>query len=203
MSSNVKLLHPHLQKIIPKFLEECKKQGLIVKVTDTLRTKKEQNILYEKGRTLPGKIVTWVKYPHSNHNWGIAFDICRNDGKGAYNDSDNWFFKVGQIGKKFGLSWGGDWNPKDKPHFELIEYGTTNNLIEKYGSFENFKKTWGYGGEEYMFVERKYKYNNKTKTYNVINEKGQNYIKIIDVADLLNKDICYDENTKTTFLKDR
>lgn len=100
---DVTLLHPELQKIITQFLKEAEKQGFIVKVTDTLRTKKEQNELYAQGRTNPGNIVTWVKYPYSNHNWGMAFDICRNDGKGAYNDSDNWFFKVGQIGKSFGL----------------------------------------------------------------------------------------------------
>ena len=46
MSRDIKLLHPELQAIIPKFLEECKKQGLIVKTTDTLRTKEEQNKLY-------------------------------------------------------------------------------------------------------------------------------------------------------------
>ena len=202
MSRDITLLHPEVQTIIPKFLEECKKQGLIVKITDTVRTEQEQNDLYAQGRTEPGKIVTWVKYPYSNHNWGMAFDVCRNDGKGAYYDADGWFKKVGQVGKKFGLMWGGDWQDSpDKPHFELTKYGSTTSLARKYGTPENFKKTWK-EVEEYMFVSRNYSYNGKTKAFNVINEKGENYIKIRDLAELLNKNISYDANTKITNLED-
>lgn len=200
---DVTLLHPELQKIITQFLKEAEKQGFIVKVTDTLRTKKEQNELYAQGRTNPGNIVTWVKYPYSNHNWGMAFDICRNDGKGAYNDSDNWFFKVGQIGKSFGLEWGGDWKPQDKPHFQLNKYGSTNYLFQTYKTFEDFKKPWeDLKEEDYMFVERYYKYNDTIKAYTIINENGENYIKLRDLAQLLNKNISYDVNTKITSLDD-
>ena len=205
MSRDIKLLHPEVQSIIPKFLEECKKQGLIVKITDTLRTKEEQNKLYAKGRTEEGKIVTWVQYPYSNHNWGMAFDICRNVGKGAYYDADGWFKKVGQVGKKFGLTWGGDWKDSpDKPHFELTKYGSTTTLARKYGTPEKFKKTWKPVEEvkKYMFVERIYSYNGKVKFFNVINENGENFIKIRDLAELLNKNISYDSNTKITILDD-
>ena len=48
MSRDIKLLHPEVQAIIPKFLEECKKQGLIVKITETLRTKKSKMIYTNK-----------------------------------------------------------------------------------------------------------------------------------------------------------
>lgn len=202
MSRDITLLHPEVQNIIPKFLEQCKNNGLIVKITDTLRTKQEQDNLYAQGRTKPGNIVTWVKYPYSNHNWGMAFDICRNDGKGAYNDTDGWFFKVGQIGKKLGLTWGGDWkDTPDKPHFELTKYGDTNTLAKKYNTPENFKKTWQ-KEETYLFVNRDYKYNNKIKSFNVINQNGENYISLRDLCELLNKKINYDNNTKLTTLDD-
>ena len=202
MSRDITLLHPEVQAIIPKFLDECKKQGLIVKVTDTVRTKAEQDKLYAQGRTEPGNIVTNVKYPYSNHNWGMAFDICRNDGKGAYNDSDGWFAKVGAVAVKLGLEWGGNWKGfTDKPHFELTKYGDTNTLAKKYGTPENFKKTWK-EVEKYMFVERNYSYNGKVKSFKVINEKGENYIKLRDAAELLNMKIAYDNNTKITTLDD-
>ncbi len=202
MSRDITLLHPEVQAIIPKFLNECKNRGLIVKTTDTVRTKAEQDKLYAQGRTKPGNIVTWVKYPYSNHNWGMAFDICRNDGKGAYNDSDGWFKKVGQVGKSFGLEWGGDWkDTPDKPHFELTKYGDTNTLVKKYTTPENFKKTWK-EVESYMFVNRNYSYNGKVKSFNVINEKGENFIRVRDLAELLNKNITYDKNTKITNLDD-
>src|SRR5699024_8341036 len=83
-------------------------------------------------------------------------------------------------------------------------YGTTNTLVNKFGVFENFKKTWKPVEEvkKYMFVNRNYSYNNKIKSFNVINENGENYIKIRDLADLLNKKISYDANTKITNLED-
>jgi len=28
---------------------------------------------------------------------------------------------MGEIGKKYGLVWGGDWKEKDLPHFEMQE----------------------------------------------------------------------------------
>ena len=53
-----------------------------------------------------------------------------------------------------------------------------------------------------MFVERIYSYNGKVKSFNVINENGENFIKIRDLAELLNKNISYDSNTKITNLDD-
>lgn len=205
MARDIKLLHPEVQAIIPKFLDACKQKGLTVKITDTLRTKAEQDKLYAQGRTTSGKIVTWVKYPYSNHNWGMAFDICRNDGKGAYNDNDGWFGKVGKIGKSFGLEWGGDWKDSvDKPHFELTKYGSTKQLAQKYKTFENFKKTWTTSttttqkGETYMKVNRPYSYNGNKKELNVISDNGTNYVKVKDIADLLGMTVQYDGNTKVT-----
>ena len=81
------------------------------------------------------------KNPYSNHNWGMAFDICRNDGRGDYNDSDSWFKKVGTVGVKLGLEWGGNWKgTPDKPHFELTKYGDTNTLAKKYTTQKILKK---------------------------------------------------------------
>ncbi|WP_250277976.1 M15 family metallopeptidase [[Clostridium] colinum] len=202
MSRDITLLHPEVQAIIPKFLEECKKNGLIVGISQTFRTEKEQNDLYAQGRTKPGNIVTNAKYPYSNHNWGMAFDIYRNDGKGIYNDTDNWFAKVGSIAVKLGFEWGGNWKGfPDKPHIEFTKYGNTTTLAKKYGTPENFKKTWK-EVDKYMFVTRNYSYNGKTKAFTVINEKGENFIKIRDLAELLNKNIKYDANTKITNLED-
>ena len=53
-----------------------------------------------------------------------------------------------------------------------------------------------------MLVTRNYSYNGKVKSFNVINENGENFIKIRDLAELLNKNISYDSNTKITMLDD-
>lgn len=199
MSRDTTLLHPELQEIIKKVVSECHAKGLKMKTTDTVRTKAEQDKLYAQGRTTVGKVVTWVKYPHSNHNWGMAVDFCRNDGKGAYNDTDGFFRKVGQIAKKYGLQWGGDWDSPDKPHLELTKYGSTNMLYKQFGSPENYKKTWK-KGDTYMKVKRKVKFGIETKEIEAINDNGKNYYSITDIAKIMGRIAQYDSKTKITHI---
>lgn len=139
-------LHPELQEICKEFLKRCKDAGLKVKITDTLRTKEEQDTLYAQGRTAPGSIVTNVKYPDSAHNWGVAFDICQNIKGREYDDSEGFFAACGKIGRELGLTWGGDWTYfKDKPHFELKKFmpnSSTRWLRKTYDTPERFKKEW-------------------------------------------------------------
>ena len=146
MSRDITMCHPELQEKAQRLIAECKKQGLIVKLGECFRTVAEQDNLYAQGRTKPGSIVTNAKGSSysSMHQWGAAFDVIRNDGKGAYFDNDGWFSKVGRIGKSLGLEWGGDWtSPVDKPHFQLKQWGSTTTKLKKlYGNVNNFKKAW-------------------------------------------------------------
>ena len=143
---NISQLHPKLQPKIQVLIAECKKQGLIIGIGECLRTVEEQNALYAKGRTAPGSIVTNAKGStySSMHQWGVAVDFYRNDGKGAFNDSDGFFTKVGKIGQSIGLEWGGAWKSiKDKPHFQLADWGSTTSKLKKmYGTPEKFMATW-------------------------------------------------------------
>ena len=143
MSRDITLCHPELQKKAAELVEKCKQQGLIIKITDCLRDEAEQADCVRRGTSS-------LSYPHSHHNWGTAFDFCRNDGKGAYNDNDGFFTKVGKIGQSIGLEWGGGWySPVDKPHFQLPDWGTGTIRLElTYKTPENFKKTWVYEKEE-------------------------------------------------------
>lgn len=142
----IELLHPELQEIATEFVEQCKSAGLNVKITDTMRTKAEQDALYAQGRTATGSIVTNVAYPNSAHNWGVAFDICRNEKGREYDDSDGFFGKCGEIGKKLGLFWGGDFKSfTDKPHFEMPKFMPDNStkwLKVNYGTPDKFIETW-------------------------------------------------------------
>ena len=146
MSRDITMCHPELQEKASKLIAECKKQGLIVKLGECFRSVAEQDALYAQGRTTAGSIVTYAKGGSygSMHQWGVAFDVIRNDGKGAYYDNDGWFSKVSKVGKALGLEWGGDWtDPVDKPHFQLPQWGSTPTKLKKlYGNVENFKKTW-------------------------------------------------------------
>ena len=113
------------------FVEECKKQGLPVLVTQTVRDDEYQAQLYAQGRTKPGSIVTNQKTPsfHSDKA-GLAFDIAKNV-KGHEYDDLAFFNRCGEIGKKVGFSWGGDWlTLQDKPHFQWDEHGKyTGSMI--------------------------------------------------------------------------
>lgn len=145
-------LHPELQVCVNKFLEECKKQGLNVLITETLRTQSEQEALYAQGRTTSGKIVTNCRGYQSPHCWGVAFDFCRNVKGKEYDNSDGFFERVGKIAKtvfdntEYDLFWGGDFKSfVDRPHVEMIKYlpnNSTKTLINKYGTPEKFMKTW-------------------------------------------------------------
>ena len=183
-------LHPELQHVVAKFLDECKKQGLPVLITETWRTKQEQDNFYAQGRTKPGVIVTGARYPYSPHCWGVAFDFCRNIKGMEYNNSDGFFDRVGRIAEKifdnteYDLFWGGDWKTfVDKPHVEMKKYmpnGKTDWLINKYGNPENFKKTWS-KGKVYKVNKTKVKVNDKIIEVKAINHENQNYINIRDL----------------------
>ena len=151
---NVSQLHPELQKKVVKLQKECLKAGIKIKIGECFRTVAEQNALYAKGRTAPGSIVTNAKGNSysSMHQWGVAFDFFLDmdvdkDGKtsdDAFNNATKLFNKVGAIGKKLGLEWGGDWKSiKDLPHFQLPDWGSTaSQLKKKYGTPDKFKETW-------------------------------------------------------------
>ena len=135
MSRDITKLFWADKMIADELVRRCAKKGLKIKITDCVRTKEEQNGI-DASRT-------GVRYPYSYHNWGLAFDFCRNDGKGAYNESGDFFYKVGEEIVGLGLEWGGLWtNPVDKPHAQFDGLTDGQNrivlMIKKYGVPEKF-----------------------------------------------------------------
>lgn len=150
---DTKALHPELQIKLALLQSECKKHGIIIGIGECLRTKTEQDDLYAKGRTKPGKIVTNAKGNtySSMHQWGVAADIYLKmdvDGDGltaddAFNNATGLFNKVGKIGQSIGLEWGGSWKSiKDLPHFQLPQFGSTPAKLKAiYGTPDAFMKS--------------------------------------------------------------
>ncbi len=131
-------LTENAQKACRLFLEECKRQGLNVLITETYRSQERQNKLYAQGRTASGKKVTWTR--HSRHTSRRAWDICQNV-KGQEYSNTTFFRRCGEIAKSLGIIWGGDWSTPDMPHFEIPE-------------------SWNYkGDDEHMTAEEKKKFN--------------------------------------------
>lgn len=126
-SRKIEDLHADLQKLAREFVIECEREGIPVLIYMTYRSNDEQNELYARGRTVPGKKVTNAKGGQSDHNYTIdskpaakAFDaVPLRLGKAIWNDPVLWA-KMGEIAEKIGLKWGGNWKKFiDKPHFYI------------------------------------------------------------------------------------
>jgi peptidoglycan LD-endopeptidase CwlK len=115
---NISTLHPTAQAAARRLLGNLRAVGIEAKVISGTRTYEEQEALFRQGRTDPGNIVTNARGGHSNHNFGIAWDIG--------------IFKAGQYSKDdkdyidaarhipTGVEWGGAWrNFPDPPHYQL------------------------------------------------------------------------------------
>jgi peptidoglycan L-alanyl-D-glutamate endopeptidase CwlK len=112
-------LNEHVQPYARALVHKAASNGLTIKVISSLRTYEEQDALYAKGRSKPGKIVTNARGGYSNHNFGIAFDIGVFDGDDFIPESPA-YAAVGGFGLELGLEWGGNWKTfQDEPHFQL------------------------------------------------------------------------------------
>jgi peptidoglycan L-alanyl-D-glutamate endopeptidase CwlK len=75
----IKKAHPKLRDELEQLYLECNNtvlgKGVRLRFSHVLRTLEEQEELFAKGRTKPGKKVTNAKPGQSYHNYGLAFDI--------------------------------------------------------------------------------------------------------------------------------
>ncbi|MBC1801136.1 M15 family metallopeptidase [Listeria booriae] len=107
-------------------IQKAHEEGIYICVVNPcFRSKAEQDALYAQGRTKPGQIVTNAKGGQSNHNYGVAVDLClyTDDGKNVvWETTSKRWLRVVAIAKSVGFKWGGDWTSfKDYPHFELYD----------------------------------------------------------------------------------
>lgn len=131
-SRDLNNLTPVVKRGCEEFLKRCQKQGLKVIVTETYRSAEYQALLFAKGRSTKGSIVTNLsgrKGQESPHQFRIAFDICQNIRGQEYparlpiSKSNVCFWQIcGKIWRDMGGTWGGDWKSfVDNPHFEFTD----------------------------------------------------------------------------------
>ena len=118
MSRKLDDLHPEFKPIACELISRIVEAGICVMIVDTLRTPEEQAENLRKG-------VSWTK--NSRHLSGRAIDLCpyeiwnlHGPDKLMWKSSDPAWEKMGIIGEKLGLRWGGRWEQKDMGHFELM-----------------------------------------------------------------------------------
>lgn len=114
-------VHPKLAEAIRRAAARLVAEGITIEVVQGLRTYAEQNALYAQGRTKPGKRVTNARGGQSNHNFGLAVDVCPfAGGKPLWDAPQSTWRAIGAAGKAEGLEWGGDWKSfVDLPHLQL------------------------------------------------------------------------------------
>lgn len=127
---NIVTLLPEVQPLARALVHKAALSGIQIKILSGLRTYAEQDELYALGRTKPGNKVTNARGGHSNHNFGIAFDIGVFEGN-KYLANSAKYKAVGVLGMDMGLEWGGNWKTiVDQPHFQLRP-AWANGLKEK------------------------------------------------------------------------
>ena len=118
-SRKIEDLHPYVAQLCRAFVAACKKDGIDILITSTWRDNESQNALHAQGRSKPGKIVTNARAGQSFHNYKLAFDFVPIvGGKAQWNDLRT-FKRAGEIGKRLGLEWAGDWKSfKELAHLQ-------------------------------------------------------------------------------------
>lgn len=128
-SRDLKELHPLALAKFQEFLDLAKHQGLDVLVTSTYRSIDEQNLLYEQGRSSPGKIVTNARGGESFHNFRVAIDIVPlRSGKPLWDVYDSnakllpeWKL-LGDIAESLEIEWAGNWRRfREYAHFQYTQ----------------------------------------------------------------------------------
>jgi hypothetical protein len=117
----IRQLHPALAAAVRDTIADLAGRGLVVEIVQGLRTFAEQDELYAQGRTKPGQIVTQARGGESNHNYGLAADLCPFvNGKPDWNAPVKVWTSIGASAMAHGLEWGGAWKKfLDKPHVQL------------------------------------------------------------------------------------
>jgi peptidoglycan L-alanyl-D-glutamate endopeptidase CwlK len=112
-------LHARVQPYARALYFAAREHGITMHIISGLRSYEEQAELYAKGRTTRGPKVTNARPGHSNHNFGLAFDVGVFEGDDYLGDSPK-YKALGVLGSGLGLEWGGNWRTiVDQPHFQL------------------------------------------------------------------------------------
>lgn len=105
-------LLPPVKARAEEFKAKCEEAGLDILIYCTYRSGKEQDELYDQGRTAPGKIVTNARAGESWHNWHCAFDFVPMVGGKPQWSNLTLYRQAGLIAESVGLEWAGRWTGK-------------------------------------------------------------------------------------------
>lgn len=114
MITELNSLHPYFRDKVYQLIQQCEKKGITLAIVEAYRTPAKQH----EYKTM-GKKYTRSGAGKSKHQYGMAIDVVPIvDSVAQWNDLALWR-KIGTVGEKLGLRWGGRWrHPFDPGHFE-------------------------------------------------------------------------------------
>ena len=125
MITDLNSLHPFFRDQVQTLIAKCKAKGIELMVVETYRTHAKQH----EYKTM-GKKYTSSGAGRSKHQYGLAVDVVPVvDSVAVWNNALLWR-KIGAVGEKLGLRWGGRWRkPYDPGHFEWTGGLTSFQLV--------------------------------------------------------------------------
>jgi hypothetical protein len=114
MITDLQALHPYFRDKVIELIRRCQAKGIELAVVETYRTHAKQH----EYKTM-GKKYTRSGAGKSKHQYGLAVDLVPIvNGEAQWHNKALWY-KIGVIGEKLGLIWGGRWRSLYDPgHFE-------------------------------------------------------------------------------------
>ncbi|MBL7865645.1 MAG: M15 family metallopeptidase [Cyclobacteriaceae bacterium] len=114
MIADLQSLHPYFRDKVLELIQKCKQKGIELALVETYRTHAKQT----EYRTM-GRKYTRTRAGQSKHQYGLAVDVVPIiDSIPQWRNMKLWR-KIGPIGERLGLRWGGRWNKLFDPgHFE-------------------------------------------------------------------------------------
>lgn len=119
MSRRLDDLSDRFRPLVFELLARLVEAQIPVLIVDTLRTPQEQQANLAAG-------VSWTL--NSKHLTGDAIDLVPylhyeqyGPDKLQWNGNDPVWIRIGEIGERLGLRWGGRWKVRDMGHFEYID----------------------------------------------------------------------------------
>lgn len=114
MITDLKSLHPYFRDQILDLIAKCKAKGIELAIVETYRTHAKQHEYKSMG-----KKYTSSGAGQSKHQYGLAVDVVPVVNSVPVWDNNILWRRIGLVGEKLGLRWGGRWRkPYDPGHFE-------------------------------------------------------------------------------------